>query len=108
MPRRLKPPYERGPIMKHPIQFFINQILFVRSAISRRRCRRGILVVCSLICLAPLPVARAQGPLTSTSKTVNESAGLDTRDRLKKRQEKFLLNHIDSTGRVRPDLWRQG
>jgi uncharacterized repeat protein (TIGR01451 family) len=94
-------------IMKHPIQF-INQILFVRSAISRRRCRRGILIVCSLTCLALLPVARAQGPLTSTSKTANGSGRLDTRDRLKKRQEKFLLDHTDSMGRVRPDLWRKG
>jgi uncharacterized repeat protein (TIGR01451 family) len=93
--------------MKHPIQF-INQLLFVRSAISRRRCRRGILVVCTLTCLALLPVARAQAPLTSTSKTANASGGLDTRDRLKKRQEKFLLDHMDSMGRVRPDLWRQG
>jgi uncharacterized repeat protein (TIGR01451 family) len=92
--------------MKHPIQF-IDQILFVRSAISRRRCRRGTLVLCSLTCLALLPVARAQGPLTSTSNTAN-GPGLDTKDRREKQQQEFLRQHTDATGRVRPDLWRKG
>jgi hypothetical protein len=36
------------------------------------------------------------------------SQGLNTRDRWEKRQEKFLRDHIDSTGQVRPELWQQG
>src|SRR6266852_3244634 len=36
------------------------------------------------------------------------SAGLNTKNRREMRQEQFLLNHMDSTGQVRPDLWRQG
>src|SRR5438046_2867379 len=93
--------------MKHPIQF-INQLLFVRSAISRRRWRRSILVMCNLTCFAVLAVARAQGPLTPMSKTANGPGELDTKDHEETRQQEFLRQHTDATGRVRPDLWRKG
>jgi photosystem II stability/assembly factor-like uncharacterized protein len=51
-----------------------------------------------------LPV-RMEGQSQSSPQA---SVGLNRIDLLEKRQEEFLLDHTDSTGEVRPDLWRQG
>src|SRR5712692_6876351 len=65
-------------------------------------CFASIALTIGTLLLAPVSV---EGQSLSGAQV---STGLNTRDRREKRQEKFLLDHIDSTGQVRPDLWQQG
>jgi len=65
-------------------------------------CCVSIALTIGTLLLAPVWV-EGQSPSGAQA-----SDGLNTRDRWEKRQEKFLLDHIDSTGQVRPDLWQQG
>jgi Abnormal spindle-like microcephaly-assoc'd, ASPM-SPD-2-Hydin len=47
-----------------------------------------------------------QGSLAQDSAA--QSRGLNQKDRREKRQQRFLNKHKDESGRVQPDLWRQG